>query len=143
VSNAATLTSFPVVLPRSGYYRTFVRARGAFLAAPSPSSALITVVPLPAPSLKVHMSATSVRRATIVTFTATVSRHVSGSKATLQHLVSGRWISVTSALVSSHSIAILKIKTSALGRTSWRVVIPAVPGTMYGTVGHALLLTVH
>jgi hypothetical protein len=142
-SNAATLTSFPLTLPGSGYYRTFVRARGAFLAAPGPSSKLITVVPLAAPILKVHMSATTVRRGTIVAYTATVSGHVSGSRATLQHLVSRRWVSVTTALVSSRNIAILKIKASSVGRTYWRVVIPAVTGKMYGTLGRSLLLTVH
>jgi len=141
-SNAATLTSFALTLPGSGYYRPFVRARGAFLAAPGPSSTLITVVPLAAPTLKVHLSATSVRRGAIVAVTASVSGHVSGSKAVLQHLVRGRWVSVTSALVSSRNTAILKVKASSVGRTSWRVVIPAVTGRMYGTVGRALLLTV-
>jgi hypothetical protein len=49
----------------------------------------------------------------------------------------------TAALVSSHNIAILSIKTSTVGRTYWRVMIPAVTGEMHGTVGHGLLLTVH
>jgi hypothetical protein len=141
-SNSPALVSFPVVLPRTGYYRTLARARGAFLTAPSASSALVTVVPLAAPTVTVRPSAVSARRGTVLSFTVGVSSHVSGSTAVLQHLVRGRWVAVVSAPVSARNSALLRARMTTTGRSSWRVAIPAVTGRMNGTTGRAITVTV-